>query len=388
MHQNATEPNHAIYLDYLATTPCAPEVVEAMLPFFTVGFANPSSVHCFGKQAAQAVRQARNQVASLLQASPDDIIFTSSATESNNLVLFGMCPLLGTGRKKIVTSPIEHKSVLEPLKRLEELGFTAAFLPVDSHGTVSVAGATQVIDDQTLLVSVQAANNEIGTIQYVRDLANLAHSVGALFHTDAVQAAGKIPFSVREADTDFASVSAHKLYGPKGAAALYIRGGAESSHLAPIMSGGGQEHDLRPGTLNVPAIVGFGRSCEIAQACQHTDAAHIASLRDRLEQLLKTNLPTISVNGSLTHRLPGCTSIQFPGCRADEVLANCPLLAASLGSACTTGTPAPSHVLTAIGLSEEQANSTIRFSFGRQTTSAEIDLAIGCLTKAIQKLRA
>ncbi len=358
-----------------------------MLPFFSKDFWNPSSSHCLGKQVGQAVSKARKQVASLLHANPEDIVFTGSATESNNLVFLGLQPLLHTGRRKIITSSIEHKSVLEPLRALERTGFTISYLPVDSRGIVSVTEAARLIDDETLMVSVQAANNEIGTIQPVCDLARLAHSAGALFHTDAVQAVGKIPFSVREADIDFLSLSAHKLYGPKGAAALYMRGGAASSHIAPVMSGGGQEHGLRPGTLNVPAIIGFAQACAIAQLRQQADALQIAALRNLFEHSLRHSLPAVSINGDLSKRLPGCSSIQFPGFRADEILANAPLIAASLGSACTAGTVAPSHVLTAVGLSASEAVSTIRFSFGRQTTSTDIEMATTMLVASVRRLR-
>src|ERR1044071_163653 len=375
-----------IYLDYLSTTPCDPEVVEAMIPFFSQQFANPASSHFLGRQAAAAVQNARKQVASLICAQEDEIVFTASATESNNLAICGLAPLAQPNRRKLVTTQVEHKSILEPLKDLAVKGFHVEYLPVDHQGQVVLKMAEDAIDETTLLVSVQTANNEIGTVQPVEEIAELANRSGAIFHSDAVQAVGKVEFSAFRVSADLVSLSAHKLYGPKGIGALYIRGGASNTPLAPIIRGGGQEFGLRPGTSNVPAIVGFGRACTIAQSRLQAEAHHIASLRDSFEITLKANLSVISLNGHLKNRLPSCSSIRFPGLRADEILANCPLLAASLGSACTTGKIAPSHVLTAIGLSEEQAYSTIRFSFGRNTTIEEVETAGQYLTNAIERL--
>jgi cysteine desulfurase len=382
-HHHAATP---VYLDYLSTTPCDPDVAETMIPFFSQHFANPASSHTLGRQAAAAVRKARSQVAALLGACEDEIVFTASATESNNLAISGLAPLAQANRRRIVTTQVEHKSVLEPLRALEANGFDVHYLPVDHHGRVSLKAAKEAIDEATLLVSVQAANNEIGTLQPIQEVAEIAHRVGAIFHSDAAQAIGKVPFLVSQAQVDLVSVSAHKLYGPKGIGALYIRGGASNTPLEPIIRGGGQESGLRSGTSNVPAIVGFGLACELRRSRLLVDLRRIAQLRDKFERTLTAGLPCVSLNGDLNNRLPNCSSIQFRGIRADEILANCPLLAASLGSACTAGTPAPSHVLQATGLSTEQADSTIRFSFGRQTTVVEIETVVETIAAVVAKL--
>jgi len=375
-----------IYLDYLSTTPCDPEVVEVMLPFFSQHFANPASSHSLGRNAAGAVRTARKQIAALIDASEDEIVFTASATESNNLAISGLAPLAEAKRRRIVTTQVEHKSILEPLRSLDAKGFDIQYLPVDRQGRVLLEAAEEAIGETTFLVSMQAANNEIGTLQPVQQVAELAHKVGAIFHSDAVQAIGKVPFSVSQAGTDLVSLSGHKLYGPKGIGALYIRGGASNTPLEPIIRGGGQESGLRSGTSNVPAIVGLGHACELRRSRLLDDLHRVAQLRDEFEKGLTSRLPFVSVNGDPNNRLPGCSSIRFDGMRADELLANCPILAASLGSACTTGTTAPSYVLTAIGLSSDHAYSTIRFSFGRQTTSADLAIAINAIASAVGKL--
>lgn len=378
--------NIPIYLDYLSTTPCAPEVLDAIIPYFCEQFGNPSSAHYLGQLATHAIRNARKQVASLLEVNPDEVLFTGSATESNNLLLRGVGKVSTNGRRKIVTSAIEHKSVLEPVKALAQEGFVTCFLSVDKHGLVNLREARTLIDSSTLLVSIQAVNNEIGTIQPINHLAKLAHKAGALFHTDAVQALGKIPFSLKEVPIDFASVSSHKMYGPKGAAALFIRGGLENSKLAPLMRGGSQEAGLRPGTLNVPAIVGFGVACEIARNRIVSDMKHIQFVRDKFESEIKRYIAGATVNGDANLRIPGCSSICFPNARADELLANCPALAASLGSACTSGTPEPSYVLKAIGMNDESAKMTIRFSFGRTSNIRETQTAARLLKKAYNRL--
>jgi len=374
-----------IYLDYHATTPCDPRVVEVMLPYLTGDFGNPASgFHVYGRRAARAVEMAREQVAALIGAQASEIVFTSGATESNNLVLLGLTSS-DQSRRRIVTTAVEHKSVLEPCRILHERGFEVVVLPVLPDGTVDLAAAEAAINEETLLVSVQTANNEIGTIQPIAVLAELAHRRGALLHTDAAQAVGKIPFDVEELGIDFASVSAHKLYGPKGIGALYVRSGLRR-RLTPLLLGGGQEFNLRPGTLNVPAIVGFGEACRLAREEMPEEARRVAALRDLLESQLANRIPGLRFNGHRTRRLPGNSSITFPKIEADVLIANVPEVALSTGSACSSGTIEPSHVLTAIGLDWEEAQATIRIGIGRFTTREEIERAAHLIALAWERL--
>jgi len=374
-----------IYLDYHATTPCDPRVVEVMLPYLTSDFGNPASgFHVYGRRAARAVEMAREQVAALIGAQASEIVFTSGATESNNLVLLGLTSS-DQSRRRIVTTAVEHKSVLEPCRILHERGFEVVVLPVLPDGTVDLAAAEAAINEETLLVSVQTANNEIGTIQPIAVLAELAHRRGALLHTDAAQAVGKIPFDVEELGIDFASVSAHKLYGPKGIGALYVRSGLRR-RLTPLLLGGGQEFNLRPGTLNVPAIVGFGEACRLAREEMPEEARRVAALRDLLESQLANRIPGLRFNGHRTRRLPGNSSITFPKIEADVLIANVPEVALSTGSACSSGTIEPSHVLTAIGLDWEEAHATIRIGIGRFTTREEIERAAHLIALAWERL--
>jgi cysteine desulfurase len=377
-----------IYLDYHATTPCDPRVVAAMLSYFDKIFGNPaSSLHVAGRAAATAVEKARQQVAELIGARPEEIVFTSGATESNNLAIFGVArAMVGGVRRKIVTTPIEHKSVLEPCAALTRQGFDLVMLPVDGTGTVDVGAAEQLIDGHTLLVSVQAANNEIGTIQPIIALAQLARRVGAVMHCDAAQAAGKIPLAVEEWGVDLLSISGHKLYGPKGVGALYVRGGRGRVALAPLLLGGGQEDGLRAGTANVPAIVGFGEACALCQVEMAQDARRVGALRDELERRLRRGIPDLRINGNLVNRLPGNSSLTFPGIEADALILNLPQLALSTGSACHSGALEPSYVLTAIGLSRELASSTVRVGLGRFTTEDEIHMASSLIINACERL--
>ncbi len=374
-----------IYLDYHATTPCDPRVVEAMLPYFSRDFGNPASgLHIYGRRAAQAVEVAREQVAALIDANPHEVVFTSGATESNNLVIFGLTQL-ASPRRRIVTTAVEHKAVLEPCRALTERGYQVVVLPVERDGTVDLVAAEDAITDDTLLVTVQAANNEIGTIQPLEAIVELARRRGALVHTDAAQAVGKIPFDVRKLGIDFASISGHKLYGPKGIGALYIRTSLRRQ-LAPLLRGGGQEFNLRSGTPNVPGIVGFGEACRLALASMNEEALRIAALRDFLESQLTVLIPGLRINGNRSNRLPGNSSLTFPNIEADVLILNLPELALSTGSACTSGTLEPSHVLTAIGLSREEADATIRVGLGRFTTKAEIEIAAELIPAAWKRL--
>lgn len=375
-----------IYLDYHATTPCDERVVQAMLPYFSHDFGNPSSgLHRYGHRAAQAVERAREQVADLLGVFPEEVIFTSGATESNNLAIFGLAGLRAGKRRRVVTTAIEHKSVLEPCRALIERGYDVVVLPVTEHGVVDLAAAEKAITDDTLFITVQAANNEIGTIQPVEALSARAHEKGALVHCDAAQAVGKIPLNPMKLGIDFLSISGHKLYGPKGIGALYIRHGLRT-RLSPLLHGGGQENGLRPGTLNVPAIVGFGEACELAHKLMEYEAKRIATLRDRLEDLLTAAIPGLRINAKQSQRLPGNSSVTFPVVEAETLLQHLPQLALSTGSACQSGTLEPSHVLLAIGLSYEQARSTIRFGLGRFTTNEEVKLAAELIIAAWQSL--
>lgn len=378
----------AIYLDHHATTPCDPRVVEAMLPFFTEHFGNPSgAVHSHGKTAEQAVEKARGQVASLLGASPNEIAFTAGATESNNLAILGVVKAYRGSRRRIATTTLEHKAILEPFKHLEKEGFEVCHIPANANGLLNLEVARDFINDQTLLVSVQLANNEIGTIQPLQAIATLAHQHGAAVHTDAAQAVGKIPVNVKTLGIDLLSLSGHKFYAPKGIGALYVRGGVSTKRIAPLMLGGGQEHSVRNGTLNVPAIVGLGAACEMAQQEMNQDAQRLAQLRDQFEQTLLLNLEGLRINGSDAPRLSGSSSLTFLGLDADALLIRLPELSLSTGSACTSGAIEPSHVLTAIGLSREDANATIRVGLGRFNTSKEIEQATQQIIGAVRELR-
>ena len=377
-----------IYLDYHATTPCDERVIEAMTPYLQEVFGNPaSSMHQAGRQAAQAVVAARKEVGNLIGAQSGEIVITAGATESNNLALLGLARGSSRHRNRIVTTNIEHKSVLSPCSQLQKHGFEVIILPVDQKGQLDLEMVERAITEDTLVVSVQAANNEIGTIQRIAEIATLAHKRGAFMHCDAAQAVGKIPVDVEEWDVDLLSISAHKLYGPKGVGALYVRGGVYALPLEPLMFGGGQEHELRPGTLNVPGIVGFGEACRLCLELHLEEAGRILALRDQLEATLLENVNGIRRNGDIDNRLPGNCSLTFPGIDAEALIANVPDLALSMGSACTSGALEPSHVLIAIGLSREDAYSTIRIGLGRFTTSEEIDRAAGAITQAYERLK-
>jgi cysteine desulfurase len=376
-----------VYLDYHATTPCDPRVVEAMLPHFGEAYGNPSSsVHAAGREAAEAVESARARVAGLIGAYEGEIVFTGGATEANNLAILGLARGAGGDRRRIVTSAIEHKAVLGPCRELEKQGFEVIVLPVDELGWVNLDAAKEAITENTLLVSVQAASNEIGTIQPVAQISQLAHERGALFHCDAAQAVGKVPVDVVDWDVDLLSISAHKLYGPKGVGALYVRGGAYALPLAPLMIGGGQERGLRAGTLNVPGIVGFGIACEVCRQLMPEESIRIAALRDHLEEGLLKAVPSMKRNGDLDNRLPGNSSLTFPGIDAESLILNTLDLAISTGSACTSGAPEPSHVLLAIGLDRNEARHTIRVGVGRFTTEEDISQATNSILRAFERL--
>ena len=377
-----------IYLDSHATTPVDPRVLEAMLPFFTERFGNASSrTHGYGHEAADAVRTAREEVASLLGATAREIVFTSGATESNNIAIKGYARAHRSRGRRIVTTETEHDSVLDVCGRLEREGFEIVRLPVSADGLISLEALERAVDRSTLLVSVMAANNEIGVLQPIGDAARIAHTAGAVFHSDIAQAAGKVPLPLSEWGVDLASVSAHKLYGPKGAGALYIRRQRPRLELEAIIEGGGHEAGLRSGTLNVPGIVGLGRACAIARDEMTPDGNRLRALRDRLLEALTSRVGGIKVNGSMAMRLPHNLNVSFEGIEGEGLMLALGDLAVSPGAACASATDAPSHVLRAIGVPANLARATIRFGLGRFNTVEEIDEAAERVARVVQHLR-
>ena len=375
-----------IYLDHHATTPCDGRVLEAMLPFFTQQFGNAASrQHAFGWAANDAVERARKQVAVLMGAGSKDVIFTSGATEANNLAIKGAAKARRAERDHLVTVATEHQAVLDPRTRLEHEGWHVTVLPVDRLGLLDLAALEQAITPRTALVSVMAANNEIGVLQPIKDAAALAHAKGAWFHTDAVQAVGKVPFDVEALDVDFASLTAHKIYGPKGVGALYVRRNKRGVKLAAEIDGGGHERGLRSGTLNVPGIVGFGQAAEIARAELSPEARRTVALRDRLLNALLAMTDGMTVNGALDARLPGNLNVSFEGIDGEALLVGLDDIAVSSGAACTAAEP--SHVLVALGLSTDRALASLRFGIGRATTAAEIDAAAAKVADVVNRLR-
>ena len=376
-----------IYLDHHSSTPLDPRVVQAMMPYWTDNPANPSNpYHLLGRRATEAVETAREQVATLVGARRTEIVFTSGATESNNLAILGTALSHTGNRRRIVTCAIEHKSVLEPCTWLAERGFEVVVLPVDRRGHVHLSALEQSVDDNTLIVSIQLANNEIGTIQHMEQIAAIVHQRGALLHCDGAQAVGKVSVNVEDLCLDMLSISAHKMYGPKGIGALYIRGGAKQAGLQPLAFGGGQEWSLRPGTLNVPAIVGFGEACRICREEMVEESQRVSRLRDRLEQLLLERIPRLQRNGDLLHRLPNNSSLTFPGVEADALLLNLPDIALSTGSACAAGTLEPSHVLLSIGLNRKEGYRTVRVGVGRFNTEQEIERVAARIVEVVHHL--
>ncbi len=376
-----------IYLDNQATTQCDPRVLEAMWPWFANRAGNPHSVeHAAGRAASDAVAEARAHVAALIGATPREIIFTSGATEANNLAIKGTARFAGaSARAQLVTAATEHKCVLESVRDLAAEGFAAAILPVTADGAVDPAALRAALAVPTLLVSVMAANNETGYLADLAALAAQAHTAGARFHSDLAQAMGKIPLNVDALGVDLASLSAHKVYGPQGIGALYVRH-RPRARLAPLSSGGGQERGLRPGTVPAALAVGFGEACRIARAELHEEAPRIGALRDRLLAGLAARIPGLAVNGSVERRLAGNLSLRFPGVLALDLIAACPGLAISTGSACTSAEIAPSHVLTALGLAPGEAAATLRVSIGRFNSAADIDNAVHLLADAYAAL--
>ena len=375
-----------IYLDNAATTSLSPEVLEAMLPALRENWGNPSSIHKEGRTARRAVEEARKQVAALLNADFRQIFFTGGGSESDNWALKGVAFARQKQGRHIITSAIEHHAILHTCDWLEKQGFEVTRLPVTEEGFVTPESLGKAIREDTTLVSVMLANNEIGTLQPIRQLADIAHAHGALMHTDAVQAVGAIPVDVNALDVDLLSLSGHKLHGPKGIGALYLRKGLRLDNL---IHGGAQERGFRAGTENVPGIVGLGKACELAMASLETAGPRIAALRDRLTEGLLRALPGVRVNGSMERRLPNNCNLAFAGVEGEALLLRLDLagIAASSGSACTSGSLDPSHVLTAIGLSPEMTNASLRMTLGTDTTEAEIDTVLRVLPDIVRNLR-
>ncbi len=377
-----------IYLDNHATTRVDPRVVEAMLPYFTEKFGNAASRnHEFGWEAEQGVENARKQIASLIGASPKEIIFTSGATESDNLAIKGVAEMYAEKGNHIITAATEHKAVLDTCKKLEKHGYRITILPVKGDGLVDLDMLRDAITDKTILVSIMYANNEIGVIQPVAEIGKICRERGVLFHTDAVQAIGKIPVDVNADNIDIASITAHKLYGPKGVGALYVRRRNPRVQLTAQMDGGGHERGMRSGTMNVPAIVGLGEACAIAQREMAAEIEHSRTLRDRLRARLEAGLDELYVNGSMEHRLPGNLNISFAYVEGESLLMGISDVAVSSGSACTSATLEPSYVLKALGLGDEIAHSSIRFGIGRFNTQEEVDYVADKLIDVVTKLR-
>lgn len=370
-----------VYLDHQATTPVDPRVLGVMLPYLTSACGNPSSSHAFGRAAAHAVHAARRQLRELIGASTDtEIVFTSGATEADHLAITGTARALRRAGNHVITTAIEHKAVLSACQHLTRQGFQVDVVPAGADGLVSPADIAAAITPATVLVSVMHANNEIGTIQPIAEIGRITRDHGILLHTDAAQSLGSAAFNVDELGVDLASFSGHKIYGPKGVGALYIRRG--TVRPVPQIAGGGQEYGLRPGTLNVPGIAGMGEAASILASQRGTDALRITGLRDRLLATLREAIPGIQVNGSMTHRLPGNLNITMPGIDADQFVAQLTGVAISTGSACSTGQPEPSHVLTAIGLDRPAARSSIRIGLGRTTTLQHVVFAAEQITTA------
>lgn len=376
-----------VYLDYHATTPVDPRVCDAMVPFFCETFGNAASkTHPYGWDAADAVQLAREQVAALVGVSAKEICFTSGGTEANNLALQGVARANRSKGDHIVTVSTEHSSVIDTARHLQQEGFRVTFLPVGSDGVVDLNRLEDAIDDRTILVSVMAGNNEIGVLQPVRDVAAIASAREIPFHSDAVQVAGRVPFNVADTGVDLASMSAHKIYGPKGAGALIVRRRKPPIAIDPILHGGRHEQGLRSGTLNVPGIVGFGKAAELCAAELGTEVTRLGALRDRLLSRFR-ELDGVVVNGSMERRLPHNLNVAFERVEPEALLMSLADIAVSTGSACASGSGAPSHVLTAIGLSGELARASLRFGLGRFTTEEEVDFAAERVVRAVRQLR-
>jgi len=378
-----------IYLDNNATTPLDPRVLEAMMPYLTEKFGNAASRnHSFGWEAEDAVEKAREQVASVINASPKEIIWTSGATESNNIAIKGSARMYGEKGRHMITQVTEHKAVIDPCKYLEKDGYETTFLKVSKEGRIDVEELTRTIRDDTILISIMFANNEIGTIQPIAEIGALCKEKGILFHTDATQAFGKVPIDVEAMGIDLLSLSGHKIYGPKGVGALYVRRKRPRVRCEAVIHGGGHERGMRSGTLNVPGITGLGAAAEIAQREMGEESRRQAKLRDRLWDGLRTQLDEIFRNGDPEHSLPGTLNVSFAYVEGESLMMGFENIAVSSGSACTSASLEPSYVLKSLGVGEDLAHSSIRFSLGRFNTADEIETTVEQVNETVLKLRA
>ncbi len=377
-----------IYMDNHATTPVDPRVLEEMMPYFTDKFGNAASRnHVFGWVAEEAVEQARERIAKLVGASTKEIIFTSGATESDNLAIKGVAEMYREKGNHIITAVTEHKAVLDTGKRLEKYGFRVTYMPVQKDGLVDLDDLKRAMDEKTILVTLMAANNEIGVLQPIAEIGKLCHERGVLFHSDATQAVGKIPIDVQKMNIDLMSISAHKMYGPKGVGALYVRRKNPRVQVSPIIDGGGHERGMRSGTLNVPGIVGLGKACAICHEEMPQESKRLSGLRDRLKDKLMSGLDEVYLNGSMEHRLPNNLNISFAYVEGESLLMGINDIAVSSGSACTSATLEPSYVLKALGTGDDLAHSSIRFGIGRFNTQAEVDYVADRLIEVVRRLR-
>jgi len=377
-----------IYMDNHATTPLDPRVLAAMMPYFTDKFGNAASRnHSFGWEAEEAVENGRKQVADLIGATAKEIIFTSGATESDNIALKGAAEMYAEKGNHIITTAIEHKAILDSASWLEQRNIRVTYLPVGRDGLIDLEQLEQAMTDRTILVSVMAANNEIGTVQPIREIGALTRKRGILFHTDAVQAAGKIKLDVDDMNIDIMSLSAHKIYGPKGIGALYVRRKGPRVRLTPVVHGGGHERGMRSGTLNVPGIVGFGKACEICAKEMESENTRFRALRDRLKERIMSQLDEAYINGSMEHRLPNNLNISFAYVEGESLMMGLKDVALSSGSACTSASLEPSYVLKALGVGEELAHSSIRFGLGRFNTEEEVDYVAAKIVENVKRLR-
>ncbi|HWZ51960.1 MAG TPA: IscS subfamily cysteine desulfurase [Granulicella sp.] len=377
-----------LYMDNHATTAMDPRVLEAMMPYFSGKFGNAASRnHAFGWEAEAAVETAREQIAKLIGATAKEIIFTSGATESNNLAIKGVAEMYRERGNHIITQVTEHKAVLDTCKRLEKLGYEITYLPVQADGLISLDDLKAAFTDKTILVSIMFANNEIGVIQPVAEIGKLCHEKGVIFHTDAVQAVGKIPVNVQAMNIDLLSLSGHKIYGPKGAGGLYVRRRNPRVQLTEQINGGGHERGMRSGTLNVPGIVGLGKACEIAGEEMEVESKRLTELRDYMKAKFENALDYVHVNGNMEHHLPGNLNMSFVYVEGESLLMGINDIAVSSGSACTSATLEPSYVLKALGLGDDVAHSSIRFGLGRFNTKAEVDYVADKLITTVSKLR-
>src|SRR5690242_4961581 len=377
-----------IYMDNHATTRTDPRVLEEMLPYFSESYGNAASRnHEFGWVAEQAVEKGREQIAKLIGSTSKEIIFTSGATESDNLAIKGIAEMYRERGNHIITQVTEHKAVLDTCKKLEKMGYRVTYLPVGADGLIDIEDLKRAIDEKTILVSIMYANNEIGVVQPIREIGALCHEKGVLFHTDAVQAVGKIPVDVQKDNIDVLSLSGHKIYGPKGVGALYVRRRNPRVQISEQINGGGHERGMRSGTLNVPGIVGLGKACEISGAEMEAESKRLNELRDYLRNRLESVLDYVQVNGNMEHHLPGNLNMSFVYVEGESLLMGINDIAVSSGSACTSATLEPSYVLKALGLGDEIAHSSIRFGLGRFNTKAEVDYVADKIIDVVQKLR-